>query len=72
MVKTASFHCRGHGFDPGQGTKILYTVQPKKKKKFTNYNFQPIDFFSLKITFLNNESIQLMHNFFFIASYSLL
>ena len=33
MVKTASFHCRGHGFDPGQGTKILYTVQPKKKKK---------------------------------------
>ena len=32
MVKTASFHCRGHGFDPGQGTKILYTVQPKKKK----------------------------------------
>ena len=46
MVKTASFHCRDHGFDPGQGTKILYTVQPKKKKKkFTNYNSQPIDFF---------------------------
>ena len=33
VVKTASFHCRGHGFDPGQGTKILHTVKPKKKKE---------------------------------------
>ena len=63
MVKTASFHCRGHGFDPGQGTKILYTMQPKNKK-FTNV--QP-NFFSLKITFSNNETIQLIHNFFFIG-----
>ena len=61
MVKTASFHCRGHGFDPGQGTKILHTVQQKKKrKKIANFN---VHFFSLIITFSNNESIQLMHNF---------
>ena len=31
MVKTLHFHCRGHGFIPGQGTKI--PVWPKKKKK---------------------------------------
>ena len=22
VVRTPSFHCRGHGFDPGRGTKI--------------------------------------------------
>ena len=30
MVKTASFHCRDHGFDPGQGTKIPHATQNGK------------------------------------------
>ena len=48
MVKTASFHCRGHGFDPGQGTKILHTVQPKKKKKKKKKKKQKAGSFSLE------------------------
>ena len=33
MVKILRFHCRGHKFDPGQGTKIPAAWQKKKKKK---------------------------------------
>ena len=33
MVRIPSFHCRGHGFDPGWGTKILHAVRPKIKNK---------------------------------------
>ena len=31
MVRTPSFHCRGHGFDPWWGTKIPQAAQPIKK-----------------------------------------
>ena len=33
LVKILRFHCRGHKFDPGQGTKIPAAWQKKKKKK---------------------------------------
>ena len=35
VVKTLSFHCRGHGFDPGQGIRnpACCKAWPKKKKK---------------------------------------
>ena len=36
MVGTPSFHCRGHGKTPGQGTKILHDSRPPKKKKEEN------------------------------------
>ena len=33
MVRTLSFHCRGHRFDPGLGTKILRAAPHCQKKK---------------------------------------
>ena len=33
VVKTPCFYCRGCGFDPCQGNKILHTVQHGQKKK---------------------------------------
>ena len=33
MDKTPRFHFRGHGFSPGQGTKIPQAAVAKKKKK---------------------------------------
>ena len=32
VIRTWLFHCCGPGSVPGQGTKILKAVQPKKKK----------------------------------------
>ena len=39
VVRTSSFQCRGHGFNPGQGTNILQALgcgqnKTKQKKKF--------------------------------------
>ena len=33
VIKSPCFQCRGHGFSPGGGTKILHAVQWGKKKK---------------------------------------
>ena len=33
MVKNPHFHCRGHGFDPGRGTKIPHVTRCGQKKK---------------------------------------
>lgn len=33
VVKGLHFQCQGHGFDPGQETKIPHTTWQKKKKK---------------------------------------
>ena len=33
VVKTPHFHCRGLGFDPGQGTKIPQAAQGGQKKE---------------------------------------
>ena len=33
VVKILHFQCRGPGFNPWLGTKILHTATPKKKKK---------------------------------------
>ena len=39
LVKTLHFHCRGHRFDPGQGTKIPAAWQKKQKNKKTPSDF---------------------------------
>ena len=33
VVKTPRFQCRGHWFDPGQGTKIPYAVPCSQNNK---------------------------------------
>ena len=33
MVRMPHFHCTGHGFNPGQGTKIPQAAQRSQKKK---------------------------------------
>ena len=33
VIKTLSFHCRGHRFNPGRGTKIPTCCGVGKKKK---------------------------------------
>ena len=47
VVKTSAFHCRGHGFDPWLGTRILLAFQLGQKKKkeknlkaFSNCSYQ--------------------------------
>ena len=33
MVKTLRFHCRGHGFHPCQGPKILHAARRGQRKR---------------------------------------
>ena len=40
VIKTPDFQCRGYGFNPWQGIKILHAMkcgQKKYKKKIENY-----------------------------------
>ena len=37
MVKTPHFHCRGLGFDPYWGIKILHAARPKIIQKIVYY-----------------------------------
>ena len=39
LVRILSFHCRGLGLIPGQGTEMLQATRPKRKKVFLNRGY---------------------------------
>ena len=71
MVGTPCFHCRGHRFNPGQGTKIPHALWTKKKKKENrqkeNTETKSCSFENIhKITLIINNSVPIQANWLWI------
>ena len=63
MVKIPSFHCRGHGLIPGQGTKIPHKLSGRaKKNKKTNKKTLDISMHSTLIEYLLGTWIDIRKN----------